>query len=111
MLSLDRIDLLAERAGRVAVRPSHPDVQPLTVDRTMQPRSSEMSHAEVERFAQDLKAKPALLAEIRKNEHWAAGVSAAARHGYDFTLDEAKAFVVARAKASGKQLSDSQLDN
>ena len=48
-----------------------------------------MSKCEVERFAKDLKTKPALLADI---------VAVAERHGYRFSADDAKA------------LSDAQLD-
>ena len=48
-----------------------------------------MSKSEVERFAKDLKTKPALLADI---------VAVAERHGYRFSADDAKA------------LSDAQLD-
>ena len=48
-----------------------------------------MSKSEVERFAKDLKTKPALLADI---------VAVAERHGYRFSADDAKA------------LSDGQLD-
>jgi hypothetical protein len=48
-----------------------------------------MSKSEVERFAKDLKTKPALLADI---------VAVAVRHGYRFSADDAKA------------LSDAQLD-
>ena len=48
-----------------------------------------MSKSEVERFAKDLKAKPALLADI---------VAVAERHGHRFSADDAKA------------LSDAQLD-
>ncbi|CAN5866800.1 hypothetical protein BH11PSE3_BH11PSE3_07900 [soil metagenome] len=48
-----------------------------------------MSKSEVERFAKDLKTKPALLSEI---------VALAARHGYSLSVDDAKA------------LSDGQLD-
>jgi hypothetical protein len=48
-----------------------------------------MSKSEVERFARDLKSKPALLADV---------VALAQRHGYRFSADDAKA------------LSDAQLD-
>jgi hypothetical protein len=48
-----------------------------------------MSKSEVERFAKDLKTKPALLADI---------VAVAERHGHRFSADDAKA------------LSDAQLD-
>jgi hypothetical protein len=48
-----------------------------------------MSKSEVERFAKELKAKPALLADI---------AALAQRHGYRFSADDAKA------------LSDAQLD-
>jgi hypothetical protein len=48
-----------------------------------------MSKSEVERFAKDLKTKPALLADI---------VAVAERYGYRFSADDAKA------------LSDVQLD-
>ena len=48
-----------------------------------------MSKSEVERFAKDLKTKPALLADV---------AAVAERHGYRFSADDAKA------------LSDAQLD-
>lgn len=68
-----------------------------------------MSLAEVERFSKELKANPDLLAENRKNRLEAA-VEVAAQRGYSFTLDEAKAFIRNKARAAGKELSDSQLD-
>ena len=46
-----------------------------------------MSKSEVERFAKDLKTKPALLADI---------VAVAERHGYRFSADDAKALSAAQ---------------
>jgi hypothetical protein len=56
---------------------------------SLSPGGFAMSKSEVERFAKDLKTKPALLADI---------VAVAERHGYRFSADDAKA------------LSDAQLD-
>jgi hypothetical protein len=56
---------------------------------SLSPGGSAVSKSEVERFAKDLKTKPALLADI---------VAVAERHGYHFSADDAKA------------LSDAQLD-
>jgi predicted ribosomally synthesized peptide with nif11-like leader len=69
-----------------------------------------MSHSEIERFANDLKAGPVLRRQVTEGSALADIVAVAARNGYGFTLDEAKAFVKAKAKASGKGLSDAQLD-
>jgi predicted ribosomally synthesized peptide with nif11-like leader len=69
-----------------------------------------MSQSEVERFAQAVKADPALLAEATRDDRLEAAVRVAAKHGYSFTLDEAKAFVKAKSKAAGRELSDAQLD-
>ena len=68
-----------------------------------------MSQADVERFVADLKANPALLAEVTKNAGGIASIVEIANgKGYDVTLDEAKAYVQAQAKA---ELSDEQLDS
>ena len=67
-----------------------------------------MSQFEVERFAKDVKANSALLAETTKDDRMEAVVRVAARHGYSFTLEEVKAFV--KAKAAGKDLSDADLE-
>jgi predicted ribosomally synthesized peptide with nif11-like leader len=69
-----------------------------------------MSQSEIERFAKDLKAGPVLRGQMKEGSALADVVAVAARNGYGFSLDEAKAFVKAQAKASGKELSDTQLD-
>lgn len=67
-----------------------------------------MSQADVERFVADLEANPDLLAEVTKNAGGIASiVEIATGKGYDVTLDEAKAYIQAQAKA---ELSDEQLD-
>lgn len=67
-----------------------------------------MSKADVERFVNDLKSDPALLAQVKEN---AAGVGAvvevARSRGYDITVDEARNYIRDQA---GTQLSDSDLD-
>jgi predicted ribosomally synthesized peptide with nif11-like leader len=90
---------LAPRAGRC---------QPASGAEIPQPRSRTMSQFEVERFAKDVKANSALLAETTKDDRMEAVVRVAARHGYSFTLEEVKAFV--KAKAAGKDLSDAELE-
>jgi predicted ribosomally synthesized peptide with nif11-like leader len=69
-----------------------------------------MSQSEVERFAQDAKSNPTLLAEVTSDNRMEAVVRAATQHGYSFTLDEVKTFVKAKAVAAGRKLSDTQLD-
>lgn len=69
-----------------------------------------MSQSEVERFVQDAKSNPALLADVTGDNRMEAVVRAGMRHGYSFTLDEVKTFVKAKAAAAGRQLSDGQLD-
>src|SRR5437868_7830149 len=71
-----------------------------------------MSQSEVERFARDLKSDGTLMSDLAgsPDKSLAAAVSVGARRGYSFTLDDAKAFVAARAKASGKELSENDLD-
>ncbi|MBT5660230.1 MAG: Nif11-like leader peptide family natural product precursor [Rhodospirillaceae bacterium] len=67
-----------------------------------------MSQAEVERFIADIKGDEALRADTASNPaSLAAIVEKAKAKGYDFTLDEAKAFANAQA---GKELSDEELD-
>lgn len=69
-----------------------------------------MSVQDAERFANDLKAKPQLLAELKKT---AAGkgleavCAFAKQKGYNVTADEAKQYI--RGKAKG-ELNDQQLD-
>jgi Nif11 domain len=76
------------------------------------PGSHLMSQAEVERFADDVRSDEALLDEIGKTsiDPLAVMVGIAQRRGYSFTLDEARSFVVARARGADKELSDRQLD-
>lgn len=67
-----------------------------------------MSKAEVERFHNDLAANPALQAEAKAAASGLASIVAFAKgHGYEFTLDEAKAYMQARAP---RELSEQQLD-
>ena len=71
-----------------------------------------MSQSEVERFAKDLQANPALQEEAKKHagSALAQAVGFAATKGYKFTLEDAKVYVKSRAKAAGKELSDADLD-
>jgi hypothetical protein len=80
-----------------------------------------MSIAEIERFAADLKSKPALRAEADKAQADKShatpidrAVAFAATKGYAFTAEQAKehvkAKVKAKAKAAGKELTDAELD-
>ena len=76
-----------------------------------------MSIAEIERFATDLKSNEALRAEAEKHaaekQHetpLAGAVAFAASKGYGFTADEAKERAKATAQASGKELTDAELD-
>ncbi|CAN5866926.1 hypothetical protein BH11PSE3_BH11PSE3_07920 [soil metagenome] len=62
-----------------------------------------MSQSEVERVAADIKGNAALLADVGKDDRMERLVAVAARHGYSFTVDEAKAFVKAKAKAAGRR--------
>ena len=68
-----------------------------------------MSHSEIERFAADLKSQPALSDEV-KGRSLADTVGIAGRRGYGFTVEEARTFLKAKAKAAGKDLSDDALD-
>lgn len=76
-----------------------------------------MSLHEIERFAADLRSDGALRAEAERAQTeeadgtlLATAVSFAARKGYRFTVDEAKAHTRARARAVGKELGDADLD-
>jgi hypothetical protein len=76
-----------------------------------------MSRSEVERFAADLKSNAALRSEAEKNEaahgHMpplSRATAFAASKGYSFTVGHAREHVKATAKASGKQLTDAELD-
>ena len=63
--------------------------------------------SEVERFSNDLKSNPDLLAKIRPEAiGLAVVVSFAASRGYHFSLDEAKQFITARSPRSpnGKKI-------
>lgn len=68
-----------------------------------------MNTSEVERFASALRSTPALSAEVM-GKSLADTVGVANKHGYRFTVDEARTFLKAKAKAAGKELSDSALD-
>jgi hypothetical protein len=76
-----------------------------------------MSLYEIERFAADLKSDAALRGEAEKVQTeesdgtlLARAVAFAARKGYRFTVDEAKAHTKARARTVGKELGDAELD-
>jgi hypothetical protein len=76
-----------------------------------------MSLHEIERFAAELRSDAALRAEAEKVQSeesdgtlLATAVAFAARKGYRFTLDEAKALTKARARTVGKVLGDAELD-
>jgi len=67
-----------------------------------------MSIAEAERFVNDLASKPDLLAEVKPfATGLAAVVALGKKHGYDFTLDDAKRYIQSR---SPRELTDKQLD-
>ncbi len=77
-----------------------------------------MSIAEIERFAVDLKSNAALKAEAEKAQAdkshdmpLARAVAFGASKGYAFTAGEVKAHAIAKAKASGKELTDAELDS
>ncbi|CAN5796014.1 hypothetical protein BH11PSE3_BH11PSE3_22000 [soil metagenome] len=70
-----------------------------------------MSRTEVERFADALARDALLKAEVAATTGTPEATVALARsRGYDFTLEEAKAFVAARSKPAGQTLSDGDLD-
>ena len=69
-----------------------------------------MSLIDVERFAQDLQADPALLAQVRACDLQAI-VELGAKRGYSFSADEARTLVQRVAALAGKELADNQLDN
>ncbi|WP_422001449.1 Nif11-like leader peptide family natural product precursor [Reyranella sp.] len=76
-----------------------------------------MSRQEIERFATDLKSNAALRAEAEAVQAGASNgfllataVSFAARRGYRFTVEEAKAHTRERAQAVGRTLDDAELD-
>jgi hypothetical protein len=76
-----------------------------------------MSIAEIDRFAADLNSNEALRAEAEKHaaeSHHETPighcVSFAASKGYAFTAGEAKQHIKATAKATGRELTDAELD-
>ena len=71
-----------------------------------------MSKSEVERFADALETDIALQAEMGGESAGtlAVVVDLAKRRGYDFTLDDLKAFARARARAVARELSAADLD-
>ena len=76
-----------------------------------------MSIAEIERLVADLKSDSTLRAEAEKAQAdtsratpLAATLAFAASRGCAFTADEAKERAKATAKASGKELTDAELD-
>lgn len=76
-----------------------------------------MSIAEIERLAADLQSNEALRAESEKHAAErpqetpiARAVSFARSKGYAFTVDEAREYIKAKAKAAGTELSDADLD-
>jgi hypothetical protein len=71
-----------------------------------------MSQAEVQRFAADLRSNAALQQEIGKitADPLNSVVSVAQRQGYDFTLEEARGHIQAKAQANGKAMSHAELD-
>jgi predicted ribosomally synthesized peptide with nif11-like leader len=67
-----------------------------------------MSIAEAERFVGDLAKNPQLLAQVKPEATGLASVVALAKkHGYNFSLDEAKKYVQSK---SPRELTDKQLD-
>ena len=69
-----------------------------------------MSQSEIDRFIQDMKDNPALLADIKKAGRLDLAVGVASGRGYVFTLEEARAFVAEQARTSGKPLNAAQLE-
>ena len=71
-----------------------------------------MSRAEVQRFATDLKSNATLRHEVDNitRDPMPSVVNIARQRGYDFTVDEAKAFIRGKSHAAGKPMSDSDLD-
>ena len=71
-----------------------------------------MSHAEVQRFAGDLKTNAGLLAEARRIalRPMSELVELASRNGYRFTVADVRALVRSKAEADGEHLSDERLD-
>jgi predicted ribosomally synthesized peptide with nif11-like leader len=76
-----------------------------------------MSIAEFERFSADVESNEALRnaaiatkAERPQMAPMDRMVTFAASKGYGFTVDDIKAHAMAKAKASGKQLTDEELD-
>src|SRR5262245_4629733 len=71
-----------------------------------------MSHAEVQRFASDLRADESLKQEIGTitTDPLNSVVGIAQRRGYSFSLEEARGFIQAKARANGKSMSDAELD-
>ncbi|CAN5866862.1 hypothetical protein BH11PSE3_BH11PSE3_07910 [soil metagenome] len=70
-----------------------------------------MSKSEVERFVAELQGNAALRAAIKKTTGVPQIVEIATRHGYRCTLDETRAFIKAKVRTSGNDLSDEALDN
>lgn len=72
-----------------------------------------MSQSEVERFADALESDSALQAEMGGESAGtlAVVVDLAKRRGYDFTLDDLKAFAQARARVAARELSAADLDS
>jgi predicted ribosomally synthesized peptide with nif11-like leader len=68
-----------------------------------------MSLSEVQRFAQDLKSNADLLAAT-KGSDLGGVVRLADQRGYKFTLAEARDFMRANAKRTGKTLTDEEMD-
>jgi hypothetical protein len=80
-------------------------------------KNTAMSLSEIERFAADLKSNAALraLAETAQADKsharpLARATAFANSKGYKFSLDHAREYVKAKAKAAGKELSDAELD-
>jgi predicted ribosomally synthesized peptide with nif11-like leader len=73
------------------------------------PRSSDVSISDIERFSQALKSNPDLLASAEK-ANLADTIRLSSQHGYDFTLDEIRSFIADRARNAGKPISDAELD-
>lgn len=76
-----------------------------------------MSIAEIERFAADLKSNAALRAEAETAQAEKSHASLldrasafAARKGYGFTAEEARAHSKAAAKVAGRDLDDAELE-
>jgi predicted ribosomally synthesized peptide with nif11-like leader len=71
-----------------------------------------MSKSEIDRFAADLKANPALQEAAKQHfsNPLAQAVAFANANGYSFTVEHARSHVIAQAKTGDRPISDAELD-